>query len=104
MENRTWIYDDGGRSEAGYKGTTGDCVCRAIAIATETPYQEVYDLINEFAKRERTGKRKKGVSSARTDATNPAWIEAGRAVPYEFGVYPLTEEDLQYAELCGKEE
>ena len=35
-------YNDGGRSAAGYKGTTGDCVCRAIAIATGKTYQEVY--------------------------------------------------------------
>lgn len=61
-----WVYDDGGRAEAGYKGTTRDCVCRAIAIATETPYKVVYDLINETARAERTGKRKKGKSSART--------------------------------------
>lgn len=24
-----------------------------------------------------------------TDATNPSWIESGRAVPCEFGIYPL---------------
>lgn len=60
-----WVYNDGGRSEAGYKGMAGDCVCRAIAIATKRPYQEVYDLINEYAKAERTGKRKRGKSSAR---------------------------------------
>lgn len=59
-------FDDGGRSNAGYKGFTGDCVCRAIAIATEKPYKEVYDLINEFGKKERTGKRKRGRSNART--------------------------------------
>ena len=61
-----YVYDDGGRAAAGYKGTTGDCVCRAIAIATERPYKEVYDLINEFGKQERTGKRKRGKSNART--------------------------------------
>lgn len=60
-----FVYNDGGRAAAGYKGTAGDCVCRAIAIATERPYQEVYDLINEYAKSERTGKRKHGKSSAR---------------------------------------
>lgn len=60
-----FVYNDGGRAAAGYKGTAGDCVCRAIAIATERPYQEVYDLINEYAKSERTGKRKRGKSSAR---------------------------------------
>lgn len=59
-------YDDGGRKAAGYSGTTGDCVCRAIAIATERPYQEVYDAINFFAKGERRGSRKRSTSNART--------------------------------------
>lgn len=61
-----WTYNDGGRAEAGFRGVTGDCVCRAIAIATERPYREIYDLINEYGKREHTGKRKTGKSSART--------------------------------------
>lgn len=61
-----FVYDDGGRAAAGYKGTTGDCACRAVAIAAQRPYQEVYDLINEYAKKERTGKRKRKVSNART--------------------------------------
>jgi hypothetical protein len=30
----TFVYDDGGRSAAGFKGKTGDCVTRAIAIGT----------------------------------------------------------------------
>lgn len=47
------VIDDGGREAAGYRGDTGDCVARAFAIATEQPYQEVYDLINELARRER---------------------------------------------------
>ncbi len=59
-------YNDGGRKECGYKGDTGDCVTRAISIATKTPYQEVYDQINELAKSERLGKRKRSISSART--------------------------------------
>jgi len=62
----TFTYNDGGRSEAGYTGTTGDCAVRAIAIATETPYQEVYDAINKIGRSERTGKRKRGKSNART--------------------------------------
>lgn len=36
------VYNDGGRAAAGYRGVTGDCVCRAIAIATGKSYQEVY--------------------------------------------------------------
>jgi hypothetical protein len=39
------IYDDGGRADAGYRGTAGDCVVRAVAIATEQPYQEVYEAL-----------------------------------------------------------
>ena len=61
-----WVYDDGGRAEAGYKGKTKDCVCRAISIVTGKPYQECYDLINQYSKSERTGKRKRGRSNART--------------------------------------
>jgi len=59
-------HDDGGRAAAGYKGKTGDCVCRAIAIATGKPYQEVYDGLRHLAKGERTGKRKRSLSSPRT--------------------------------------
>lgn len=61
-----FIYDDGGREAAGFKGETRDCVCRAIAIAAEMPYKEVYDLINEMAKTERSSKRRRGKSNART--------------------------------------
>lgn len=31
------------------------------------------------------------------DATNPTWIESGRAEPCEYGVYPLTLADTQCA-------
>lgn len=27
------------------------------------------------------------------DATNPAWIESGRAAPGEYGIYPFDEDD-----------
>lgn len=40
-----FIFNDGGRAAAGYKGLTGDCVCRAICIATGKPYQEVYNIL-----------------------------------------------------------
>ena len=76
-----WVYNDGGRAAAGYKGTAGDCVCRAIAIATERPYQEVYDLINEYGKMERTGKRKRGKSSAR----NGVYKETIRKIMAHYG-------------------
>lgn len=40
-----FIYDDGGRAEAAFKGKTNDCVVRSIAIAAALPYAEVYAAI-----------------------------------------------------------
>jgi hypothetical protein len=37
-----WVNDDGGRAAARFKGRTGDCVVRAIAIATGSSYSSVY--------------------------------------------------------------
>lgn len=65
-----FVQDDGGRSAAGFKGRTGDCVARAIAIATGLDYREVYDELSrrqkEFSKgRSRKAKAARGKSSAR---------------------------------------
>lgn len=54
-----WVYDDGGRSKY-YKGHTGDCVTRAIAIATGQDYKVIYDLVNSYSKNDESD------SSART--------------------------------------
>lgn len=35
-----------------------------------------------------------------TDATNPVWIESGRAAPGEYGIYPLSESDLAELAKC----
>jgi len=61
-----FVYDDGGRKKAGYKGSTNDCACRAIAIVTGHSYESVYKTINEFGQKERITKRKRDKSSART--------------------------------------
>lgn len=58
-----WTHDDGGREAAGFLGSTGDCVTRAIAIATGSDYQQVYDDLYErqrewaHSSRSRTAKR-----------------------------------------------
>ena len=65
FEESVFMYNDGGRFAAGFKGFANDCVCRSIAIATQIPYRDVYDIINDVAKSERAGKRKRGKSSAR---------------------------------------
>lgn len=66
-----YTYNDGGRAAAGFKGNAGDCVTRAISIATGKPYQEVYDAINAVSATERRGSRKRGMSSARTGVHKP---------------------------------
>ena len=48
-----FVFDDGGRAEAGYKGLAGDCVVRAVAIAAELPYQDVYDALSSGCRNER---------------------------------------------------
>ncbi|HTQ62132.1 MAG TPA: hypothetical protein VMI32_18045 [Candidatus Solibacter sp.] len=63
---RHFQFDDGGRAAAGYRGKAGDCVVRAISIATGHLYQQIYELVNKAAVYERTGKRKRGKSNART--------------------------------------
>ncbi len=57
-----FVYNDGGRGAAGFKGKTGDCVCRSIAIITGETYREVYNSLNVLAKAER---KPRGKSSAR---------------------------------------
>ena len=34
-----------------------------------------------------------------TDATNPKWIECGKAVPCEYGIYPLTLSETDEVEV-----
>ena len=60
-----FINNDGGRATAGFKGTVGDCVVRAIAIAAERPYMEVYDDLKSLAKEERLTKRQPRRSTVR---------------------------------------
>jgi hypothetical protein len=64
-------YDDKGRLAAGFRGEAGDCVTRAIAIATGLPYIEVYNALNTLGKRERQSVRKRGRSSSRTGVYKP---------------------------------
>ena len=61
----TFIFNDGGRAEAGYKGQTGDCVCRSICIVTGKPYDEVYQALAEGNFTQRKSKHsKKGKRTA----------------------------------------
>ena len=61
-----WVWDDGGRAAAGFRGLAGDCVCRAIAIASGQDYRVVYNAINKYAQGGYPLRRRGLRSSART--------------------------------------
>ena len=70
-----WTYSDGGRADAGYKGHADDCVTRAIAIACELPYRDVYDMLaqrnRELASRSR--RKTRGSTSPRNGSFRKAY-------------------------------
>lgn len=72
--------NDGGRTQAGYKGAASDCFTRSAAIVTGLPYRQVYDEVNRLGKQEHVTKRKAKRSNART------------------GVYRVTEEHFMAAQ------
>lgn len=76
-------YNDGGRKAAGFKGRTGDCGVRAIAIATGIPYAEVYDRVIEYGKSERRTKkvRDRGNSHPRSGI----WINTMQKIMSDLG-------------------
>ena len=63
------VIDDGGRADAGFKGSAGDCGTRAAAIATGEAYGDVYREFRNDAKewpgRSRTAKAIRGNTSPR---------------------------------------
>ncbi len=61
-----FVYDDGGRAASGFKGSAGDCVCRAVAIASGKPYAEVYAAMAKGAGSERGSRGRSARNGVRT--------------------------------------
>ena len=84
-----FVYDDGGRSRYFEAEHVGDCVCRAIAIATGRDYREVYDDLNRLAKQEhaKKGKAKNGrARRARSSARDGVYTAtAKKLLEQEYG-------------------
>ena len=64
-------FNDGGRKFAGYKGFTGDCVCRATAIATGISYQTLYDELTIRTKEWRTNSNSRQAYLAKPKNDSP---------------------------------
>lgn len=69
-----FTYNDGGRSQFGFKGTSGDCVARSIAIASGMPYDEIYNRIFDHSLGERRSKRGKRSSPSKGVFTSRKWF------------------------------
>ena len=60
-------YDDGGKLKAGFRGVSGDCVARSVAIATGISYKEIYlYLADQNAKQKITKKSSKTTAGKKT--------------------------------------
>lgn len=60
-----FVLNDGGRAMCGFEGSTGDCVVRAVTIATEQNYEDVYHALGEGCREQRLTKLSKKKASAR---------------------------------------
>lgn len=58
-----WVHNDGGRAAAGFRGSARDCGVRAIAIAAELPYRDVYDAVFKLAREMGKGSPRDGLST-----------------------------------------
>ena len=67
-----WVYDDGGREAAGFKGKAGDCVVRAVAIVSGLPYAEVYKALADGMG---TQRKSKGRSARNGVSTTRKWFK-----------------------------
>lgn len=71
-------FNDGGRKEAGRKGSTGDCVARAIAIAAQLPYEKVYDRLaieNMFERQTKRSSKSSGkLTASKGISTKRKWF------------------------------
>jgi len=67
---------DGGRALSGFRGTAGDCVTRAVAIASGRPYLEIYNRLSDGMRSQRRSKRgRPGVSARDGVSTSRKWFK-----------------------------
>lgn len=78
MTHLPFVENDGGRAEVGFKGDAGDCVTRAICIASGLPYTQVYDTLahgNKTQRRSRHDPRKRKRSARNGINTTRKWFK-----------------------------
>lgn len=78
------VINDGGRAASGRRGAGGDCVTRAIAIALEKPYDEVFNALKILALGERITKRRRRRSSVANGVHKATWKRYLKAQGWEW--------------------
>ena len=75
MESQKWVYNDGGRSNYFSGKHAGDCVTRAVAIASGIDYLKVYNVIARGNSKDPKKNRHRGEKSARNGVrTRSKWF------------------------------
>lgn len=84
-----FVYDDGGKSKYISQKLSGDCFCRAVAIASGIEYIEVAKVISHFAAKERVSAKRlrkyKSAKSAISSAGAGVWKSTGERVLKHLG-------------------
>ena len=70
----SFVYDDGGRQAAGFEGPAGDCVCRAVSIASGRSYGEVRERLNLLGGTSRVRHSKRRASAENGLVTSRPWF------------------------------
>src|SRR6478609_7426753 len=92
-------YNDGGRATAGFKGSSNDCVVRAIAIAAELSYAQVYSDLGIIAKNTRRRNRK-GIKGRNKQFTPAQGLDKRVYEPYLFELGWCWEPCMQIGSGC----
>ena len=74
MTALAYVHDDGGRQAAGYQGTAGDCVVRAVAIATQQDYATVYAALSDGMRAQRQTRGRHAASARNGVSVKRKWF------------------------------
>lgn len=104
-----WEYNDGGRSKYFKSKYVGDCFTRAVAIAMDYDYKEMYNLINSYCREERPSKYRKDQSSARNGVYSGMAKKIMKSLGWEYysyrdgyGMIHLNEDELPMGTIVCK--
>lgn len=94
MELMPYIYNDGGRSRYFKAKGVGDCVCRAITIASGKDYKEVYKALSKATGKSAREGQRTNTAKFKRFMTGMGFVWVACAKPGETGAIHLFRSDL----------